>query len=151
MLNKHNTLKFNMINIHNPFSNIFFLVYVRNNWKILHRLLTAINYDVILKTWTFFYLVTGIDFVDATRLGKEPGDVQLQIASNIRTITLWARVTTRLLFNPLINDRAARKTKRKINIVLMMSAKVFVFMCRCKCVQMGILKNKLTAKQPNFI
>lgn len=54
------------------------------------------------------YLVSGIDLVDATRFGNGPADVQLQIASNIRTIRLWARVTIRPRLIPPIIESAVR-------------------------------------------
>lgn len=57
------------------------------------------------------YLVVGIDLVDAARLGNGPADAQLRNDANIRTMTLWARVTTRPLFSPLIIDRAEIQKK----------------------------------------
>lgn len=55
--------------------------------------------------------MAGIDFVDATRVGNGPADVQLQIASNIRTITLWARDTIRPRLNPFMIERAANERR----------------------------------------
>lgn len=61
------------------------------------------------------YLATDCDrFV--TRLGSVAAVwvVQLQIASNIRTITVWARVTIRPRLKPLIKERAG-----KWNVILL--------------------------------
>lgn len=42
-------------------------------------------YDAVLHS---YWVVAGIDLVEATRLGNGFDDVQLQIASNMRTIKL---------------------------------------------------------------
>lgn len=51
------------------------------------------------------YFVVETDRVDETRVVNGAADVQLQIASNIRTMTLWARVTIRPRLKPVMKDK----------------------------------------------
>lgn len=59
--------------------------------------------------------------IDCDRFDTRPGRVaavwvvQLQIASNMRTITVWARVTIRPRLIPLINERAEMTQRMKRN------------------------------------